>query len=137
GRLRKDPLAVETLAVVGDLDHDVPALMRGAELERSGARLSGADPRVRLLDAVVDRVPDHVRQRIDELLDDALVELRLLALENEMDLLPEHRREIAHEPRKAAEREADRNHADAEHRFLQLPRIAFELRETLAEPLEV
>src|SRR5690606_35178492 len=45
--------------------------------------------------------------------------------------------EVAHEPRKTAEHEVDRNHADAEHRLLQLARVALELRETLPQPLEV
>src|SRR5690606_15414178 len=137
GRLGEDPLPVQARAVVRDLDDDVPALMRGAQAQRAGARLAGAHPRFRLLDAVIDRIADDMRQGIDELFDDAFVELGLLALENEVDLLAQHRREIAHEPRKTAEYEVDRDHADAEHRFLQLARVALELREALPQPLEV
>jgi hypothetical protein len=55
----------------------------------------------------------------------------------ELDLLAELARQIVHDARKAVEREADRQHADLHHALLQLPRIARELRESLAQPVQI
>ena len=67
------------------------------------------------LDAVIDRVAHHVHQRIEELLDDQLVELGLGAGDHEPDLLAEPRaRSLAHDARQLVEHLAERHHAHLE-----------------------
>lgn len=85
------------------------------------------------LDAVIEAVAHKVRQRIDDPFDEALVELGRLAERDELDLLAELAREIAHEPRKAAEHVIHRHHPDRHHGFLQIARVALELRHPVVQ----
>ena len=63
-----------------------------------------------------------MHKRIEEVLDDRLVELGFLALDDEVDLFIKRLREVAHEAGKAAENLADGHHADAHDAFLKLAR---------------
>ena len=77
-RLGEDALAVEPAPVVGDLDDHAAAAVGGAHEERAAFGLAGGEAFLRRLDAVVDGVAHHVGERIDQQLDQLLVELGFL-----------------------------------------------------------
>src|SRR5581483_7659503 len=79
-RLRGDPVAVEAAPVVAHLDDDAATPVGGAQPDRAGARLAPTLALVRRLDAVVDRVTDHVEQRVGDDVDHVPVDLGVLAL---------------------------------------------------------
>ena len=111
---------VDAGAVVHDRDEDVVGLLHRGEQDRAGRGLAAGHPRLRRLDAVVHAVADHVHERLADLVDDGLVDAGLLALQDQLDVLPLLPGEVAHQPRKALEDMADGQHADVHHRFLQL-----------------
>src|SRR5215470_13240206 len=119
-RLGADLLAVDAVAVVGDLDVDLAAGVEGADAERALGGLAGGDPRLGRLDAVVDGVPDEVREGILDRFEERAVELGLLALELDADLLAAGEREVAHVARQLGEDVADRLHARLHHAFLEV-----------------
>src|SRR5579863_4558414 len=128
---------VETGAVVAHFDDDVAALVKRRKLERARLLLAGGKAPIRDFETVVERVAHQVHQRIADLLEHGFVEFGAFAGQLELDFLAELARQIVHDTRKAVEREADRQHADLHHALLQLPRIARELRESLAQPVQV
>src|SRR5262249_30454534 len=76
--LAADALTVDTPAVIADGDHHAVAAVRGQERHRAGAGLPARLAIIGRLQAVVDRVADHVDQRVGELVDHPLVQLGLL-----------------------------------------------------------
>src|SRR6266851_4878193 len=127
----------ETGAIVAHLDDDVAALVKCGEFERAGFALAGRDPPFRDLQTVIERVADQMHERIADLLEHGLVELSAFAGEFEFDFLGELARKIVHDARKAVERKADRQHANLHDAFLQLARIARELRKSLAQAAQI
>ena len=99
--------------------------------------LPAAPSDLRHLQPVVEGVAHQVHQRIADLLEHDLVELRTFPVQSELDFLAELARELVHQAREAVEREADRQHADLEHALLQLTRVARELREAAAQRFHV
>src|SRR3546814_4599701 len=67
----------QAAAVVGDAQDDVAALVPRLEADAPRLRLARGPPLLRPLDAVVERVADHVRQRILDQLQHLPVELCL------------------------------------------------------------
>ena len=112
---------VDARAVVGDGDEDIAAALRGGELHGGLHGLARGAPGRRVLDAVVERVADHMRHGIGKLLDDGLVDLGLVAGGDQPHLLAKSARDVADEPRHAREHRLDRLHADRHDAFLQLP----------------
>ena len=127
--MRLDPLDVEAAAVVGDPDDDVPALLEGLEPDRPALRLAAGATLGRALEPVVGRVADHVGEGVLDELEDLPVELRVAALEPQVDVLAELEPEIARQPRQLAPGAPDRLHARAHDVVLQLGR-------DLVEPLQ-
>ncbi len=68
-------------------------------------------PGRRDLDAVVDRVADHVDERIAQLLHDVTIQFGLLAFQDKLHLLPLLRGEIAHQAGHLVKHRANRDHA--------------------------
>ena len=118
--LRRIAAKIEPAAVVGDLDRDRAALVVGGEADRAALGLAGGAALERALDAVIGGVADHVGERILDELEHLAVELGLGALHDELDLLRELRREVAHDPRQLLPGGADRLHARLHDAFLQL-----------------
>jgi hypothetical protein len=79
------------------------------------------------LEAVVQRIADHVDERIADLLDDGAVELGVLAAGGEGDLLAEVAGEIAGEALHFLEGGLDRDHAQRHGGVLQFLGDATEL----------
>ncbi len=128
-RLGHDPILVESGAVIGDFHGDVAASVARIQMHGAERRLARGDTCIGRLDAVIDTVADEVDERIADLFEHGLVEFGLLSGELELDLLAQALREIANHARETAEDEADRQHAHAHDAFLQLARIALELRQ--------
>ena len=89
-------------------------------------RLAGGDTFSRRLETMVDRVSQHVRDRIRQALDDGLVDLGAFAFRNQLDLLAGHRRRLAHEARHPLEHRLHRLRADGHHAVLDLARQLLE-----------
>ena len=85
------------------------------------------------LDGVIEGVAHDVHQRIDELLDDQLVELGVGAAQLEPHVLVEIAAQPPHHARELLEDLAQRNHAHLEHRRLELPELAVERLVDLGE----
>ena len=76
---------------------------------------------------MVDRVAHRVHDRIEQILDNRLVQLGVLAFDDQVDLLVEALRKVAHETREAGEYLADGHHADTHDAFLELTGDASEV----------
>ena len=85
--------------------------LRYRDGDRAGFRLSSGGADLGHLDAVVERIANHVQQRFGQTVDDGLVGLRRLTARDELDLLAEPLRQIAHQARKWPKHLADRHHA--------------------------
>ena len=88
-------------------------------------------------EAVIDRVADHVDQRVGQLVDHPLVELGLLAFDLERDLFVGRDAEVADHPMKPLEQRADRDHPGFEHALLNAVGHARELVDRLGECLDL
>ena len=71
-------------------------------------------------DSVVGGVADQVRHGIGESIEDAFIEVGRLPGEFERDVFVAQPRDVADDPRKAAEKLLDGNHANLHHGLLQL-----------------
>ena len=80
---------VHPRAIVGERQHHPRPELLGGEEDAAGPWLAPALSEPRGLDAVVDGVADKVHERIAQLLDDQLVDLRLGARDDQAHLLVE------------------------------------------------
>ena len=99
---------------------DVPTLVVGPQRQGALGPLAGGDPPLGLLDAVVDGVAHQVGQRVLDRLQQAAVELGLLALHDELDLLAEPGAEVADDAGQLRPDVVDRLHPGLHDAFLQL-----------------
>ena len=117
-----------------DVEDDRVALL--VRVERDAAHAPASPLRARSLgrlDAVIERVADDVHQRIGELLDHHLVELRVLAAQHELDLFVQLARDLAHGARELRVDLPDRHHAHLDDRLLQLVQLAVEIARDLRQ----
>jgi hypothetical protein len=119
-RLRPDRRRVEAATVVGHLDRDLTALVVRAHADEALLGLARRGSLLGRLDAVVDRVPHQMRERILDRLDDRSVELGVLALGLDPRLLAQCDGEVPHDARERRPRGADRLQARLHHPGLQL-----------------
>ena len=126
-RHRTNAFGIDAPPVVAHVDHDrVPLLIRG-ERHAADRRLPEFRTLLRRLDAMVERIADDVHQRVGELLDHHLVELRVLAAQHELDFLVQLARDLADRSRELREDLADRHHPHLDHRPLHLVQLAIEV----------
>ena len=107
--------------------------MAGREEQTTGLSLAGGHAGGRHFHAVVDAVAHQVRQRIDDALNQALVQFRGGAIGDEIDLLAQLGRQVAYHAREARKDEIHRHHADRHHRFLQVARIARQVADAVEQ----
>ena len=88
-----DALEIDSRAVIGDFDIDLPAFVEGAQEEAPLRGFSSGHALFRRLNAVIDGVADQVGERILDGFDEGLVEFRLLAFHLQADLFPTSRRQ--------------------------------------------
>ncbi len=118
--------AVDTVAVVLDLDDDVVAFLEGVERNRPDRRLADRLALAPRLDPVIDGVAHHVHERIAELLDDELVDLGLGAGDDEVHHLLGVAADLADDARELVEHLAERDHAHLEDALLHRAEVAIE-----------
>src|SRR5262249_11844918 len=110
----EDALAVQAAAIVGNLDRDAAGVVIGIQIQPARGGLAALASLRRGLDAVIDRVPHEVQQRIGDLFHHRLVELGLRSGEDDLHFLAELAAEVAGHAGEAAEGLADRHHAQLE-----------------------
>ena len=101
--------------------------MEGVERDRPLGGLAGGLADLGRLDAVVGRVADHVDQRIAQLVDHPLVQLRLLAVDHQVDALAVAVGDVADDALEAGEQRPDGHH----------PRVHHALLDAVADPIEL
>ncbi len=122
-----DARAVQASAVVGDADQHLVPEMPGGQHNAALARLADSLAPCRQFHPVVRRIADQVDQRVGQAFDQRLVELGLLAGQDERHLLAQIVRQVVHQPAEAAEQLADRHQARAHGGVAQFQRQAFDL----------
>ena len=115
-----DPVDVDAGPVVLDLDDDVAALVIGVQHHLADLRLVRRQALRRHLQAVVGRVPHHVRQRVLDQLQHLAVELGIGAQHLQVDLLVQLVRQVTHDARQLGPGIADGLHARLHDAFLKL-----------------
>ncbi len=120
-RSRHDPRAVEAGAVVFDLHDQLARLVVGAQRDRGDGVLAAGAALRRGLDAVVEGVADHRRERVAKLLDDREVGFDVSPLDGEARLLAAGDRDVANRARVLPEARAERHHPRPHDQFLHLP----------------
>src|SRR3546814_15636657 len=81
--LGQNTLAIEPRAIVGNLDNDLAAIVLRRKRQLAFGILAVRRPHVRRLDAMVETVAHQMSQRVDNALDQALVEFGGLARSEE------------------------------------------------------
>ena len=71
---------------------------------------------------MIDRIPNHVGQRIAQAFENGFVELDLAAFQLQLDVFAQIARQVAHQPRKLGKQAANRLHASQGNHFLQFGR---------------
>src|ERR1700722_11863223 len=106
---------IDAAAVVPNFDDDLRALMVCVEINRAACGFAGGDAIFGAFDAVIDGVAHDVHQRLGERIENALVEIGVLAGEVESDVFAALLRNVANETRESAEKLLDGNHTNLEH----------------------
>jgi hypothetical protein len=120
--LRLDPVNVDALTVITDLDDDVATFVIRGEGNGTLFEFAGRTPLLGTLQAVIGRVPDHVGQRILDHLQNLAVQFGIRTDHFQFDRLFQFLAEVAHDPRQLLPGIADRLHARRHDAFLQLGR---------------
>ena len=84
---------------------------------------------------MIQTVADQVSQRVGDTLDQALVQFGRLAGGFQFNMLAQLAGQVAHHTGETGEHEGNRHHADGHDRFLQIAGIAFQLGQTIHQPL--
>ncbi len=120
--------------VVVHFDHHAAGLVTRAQRHAAHGVLAGElAPRGRL-EAMVERVAHHVRERVADGFHQRQVEFGFLALETQTRALAGELGQVAHAAREAPEGRADRHQARLEHDLVQLARQALGGLEGLERP---
>jgi len=122
-----DVVFVQTAAVIGEADDDAAGVASGGDTNRCGSRLTAPEADLRQFDAVIDRVADHVRKRILELLDDRRIDFDVAGLDEQRHALLLHCGDIAHDAVKETQRRPERNEPRPHDHLLQIEAEAIEL----------
>ena len=75
-----DALAIDAAAIIRNFDHHASRAMHGRKPDVAGLGLACGQPDLGLLDAMIDGIADHVRERIGQALDHGLVDFGGLAI---------------------------------------------------------
>ena len=116
--LAADALPVQPAAVVGELYDDAATLAPRGDAHTAALRLAHAHALLRELQPVVQRVADDVRERVGECFHDPAVDLRVLALHDQLHRLAQLPREVTHQAGELAEDDRDGDHPRVNHDLL-------------------
>src|SRR5437016_7006450 len=111
---------IDAASVITDLDHDLVSLMISIERHRTLGRLSGADALFRRFNSMVDSVAYQMSQWFRQHVEDALIEIGVLAAQDERHFFTTRLRYISQDAWKTAKELFHGNHANLHDRFLQI-----------------
>src|SRR5215469_558917 len=126
--------AVQAATVIGNFDYDLVALVVCIQPNRAARRLFSGDALRRRLDSVIGGIAYDVRERLGERVEDAFVEVRILAGDLESNILVPQLGYVANDTREPAKELFDGHHADFHHGFLQFAQDARLEREGVGKP---
>src|SRR5262249_58849077 len=106
-------------SVVAELDYYVASVVIGADRKSAGGVFPRRFAGLRVFDAVIDRVANHMSEWIFEMLHHAGVNLDLCALDDQSRAFMMSLGEIADGPHMLPEDGADRDHADLHDQVLE------------------
>ena len=112
-RLLEQPFAVDSAAVVMDVDQNLVARLPSRDGKDADLALAGLQALGGLLNPVIDRVTDDVRQGIADHFDHFAIQLDVAAFDIDQHLLAELGRQVADHPRQADKQILDPLHARA------------------------
>ena len=112
--------AVDAAAIVRHLDLDTTGPVGGRQRDRAFLRLAAALAGHAVLQPVIDRVADHVGQRLDQAFDHGLVDLGLLTDGDHADGFAGGIGRLAQDAMHALEHQLQRLRADGHHAFLNV-----------------
>ena len=118
-RLLDDHREIDAVAVIADLDDHLVALMIGIEADGSFGRFTGGSALQRRLDPVIDGVAQQVHHGLGQRVQNALVEVGILALDDDVDLAAGLFGGVTHHPGQTAEHLLDGHHANLHYGALQ------------------
>ena len=110
---------VDALAIVGDRDLEHAGPVPRLQQDRAGRRLPRGLPAVRRFDSVIERIADEVGERCLQLFQDVAVDTGLLATHLQSYLFAEGPRNVADQPRKAADAVGEWPHPAGEDLVVQ------------------
>jgi hypothetical protein len=113
-------LTVKACAVIRDFDENGAGIVRRAQCDRPCGVLARGEARFRAFDPVIDGVPNHVRKRVFDQLDDRGVDFDVRTLDQQPNILACCLGHIAHGPLMLVEGHAGRHHSHAGHLLLQI-----------------
>ena len=118
-RLLDDHREIDAVAIIADLDDHLVALMIGVEADGSFGRFTGGSALQRRLDAVIDGVAQQVHHGLGQRVQNALVEVGILALDDDVDLAAGLFGGVTHHPGQTAEHLLDGHHANLHYGALK------------------
>ena len=119
-RLGDDAPGVDAAPVVANLYNHLIAVVVGSETDGSDGRLAAARARFGGFNAMADSVPDQVRDRLGNRVQQALVEIGVLTADHEFDFFAALFGNVPHHARKPPKQLLDRHHPDFHHRALEI-----------------
>src|SRR4051812_24958036 len=109
---------MHSIAIVTEDDLDLVPTLGRVQADCPGARLPSLEPLIRVLNAVIDGVAQHMHQWITELLCDTSIDLRLTALNHQPRFLAGFPRQVTHHPLKWTHDRRERDQPDSHHLVL-------------------
>src|SRR5262249_45982848 len=103
-------VAAQSAAVILDLDDNAAGIMKCIQGDGATRGLTALTTHFRRLYAVVNGISDQVREWIAYLLDDSLVELRILTAQHERDVFAKLAGDVVHHPFEALKSATDLDH---------------------------
>ena len=125
-----------TLAIVGDDQDDVIALLSCFETDNTLARFASREAFFSRLDAMINRVANEMDERISQILNHRLINFGFFSDQRQLDVLAQLPREVASDPRVFLEKAPDRLHSGFHHRVLQIGNEQIQLADRLIECMQ-
>ena len=118
--LAADRRNIEAGAVIGKTDHDFTALVAGLNADVAGHRLASVFTFGLGLEAMIERIADHVLERTDHAVQHGAIHFHLGADQFQFDAFAQFARRLAHDVPQARALRGKTDHARAHQSFLQL-----------------
>src|SRR5712692_6021787 len=111
---------VDTPTVVADFNDHLGALMIGVEIDGTACGLAGSQALAGRLDTMVNRITDEMHERLGKTVENALIEVSVLAREFQGHILATFLGNVADDAREPPEELLDGHHADFQYALVEL-----------------